>query len=147
IEVQRCGSCPPQSRQYAGPDLRELGIFNFNNTRLFTHELMNKYTSSMTASETPFHAYHTEICREYQVSESPVKFVGSTNFRTVFYAFARLQQLDDSWVCDVCGAEPEVLVVDGTSIGYKSSNCTHTLRPPTFVGEDAIRRASVLPPK
>ncbi|KAJ7865210.1 hypothetical protein B0H13DRAFT_1637212, partial [Mycena leptocephala] len=50
IEVQSCTKC---SHRVIGPDCRELGIFNYNNRKLFAHDLLDEYTSAYTSSETP----------------------------------------------------------------------------------------------
>ncbi|KAH9834929.1 uncharacterized protein C8Q71DRAFT_132370, partial [Rhodofomes roseus] len=56
IEVLRCPVCA-HSRRSIGPDLGWIGIFNWDNRYLFTHELLNAYTNAFTASETPFSAF------------------------------------------------------------------------------------------
>ena len=48
IELQSCPSCPHTLRQFIGPETRDLGIFNFNNRILLTHDLLDEYTSAYT---------------------------------------------------------------------------------------------------
>ncbi|EJD39793.1 hypothetical protein AURDEDRAFT_19681, partial [Auricularia subglabra TFB-10046 SS5] len=142
IEVRSCASCRIQSQSYAGPDLAKLGIFNFNNTRLYTHNLLNKYTSAMSSSETPFHAFQTQVSRDYLVSKSPLAFVCEQTFRLVYYAFSRIQKLgcQFAFVCGTCGPEPEVLLFDGVTAGYNAKFCTEALRPPTTIDADSPAR-------
>ncbi|EJD40568.1 hypothetical protein AURDEDRAFT_25335, partial [Auricularia subglabra TFB-10046 SS5] len=135
IEVQLCSTCKPQSHQFAGPDLRELGLFNFNNSRIYTHRLLDKYTSLMTLSEVPFHAFHAAVLRDYVRSAIP--FVCEQTLRTVYFAFSRVQKLDVSFVCDICGDEPDVVVCDGISSGFDADLVTESLRPPTTISDDA----------
>ena len=48
-----------------GPDLGNYGILNWNNKMGFTHQLLNRYTSCFTRSETSFNAYYYTIKNEY----------------------------------------------------------------------------------
>ncbi|EJD48431.1 hypothetical protein AURDEDRAFT_24282, partial [Auricularia subglabra TFB-10046 SS5] len=141
IEVQLCSTCKPQSHQFAGPELRELGIFNFNNSRLYTHRLLDKYTSLMTLAEVPFHAFHAAVIRDY--SQSQVPFVCEQTLRTVYFSFSRIQKFDVSFVCDICGDYPDVVVCDGVSAGYDLELLTDSLRPPTSISDEAPRIHSV----
>jgi hypothetical protein len=63
IQLQSCPACSPSQRRFIGPDGRNLGIFNYNNRILFTHELLNDYTSAYTSSETPFTAWVSVVSR------------------------------------------------------------------------------------
>ncbi|KAF8872186.1 hypothetical protein BD779DRAFT_1453034 [Infundibulicybe gibba] len=42
VEIQTCQLC---NRRFIGPDCQELGIFNFNNRIMFTHDVLDDYTS------------------------------------------------------------------------------------------------------
>ncbi|EJD37802.1 hypothetical protein AURDEDRAFT_20910, partial [Auricularia subglabra TFB-10046 SS5] len=145
IEIQLCATCPIQSQYHDGPDLASLGIFNFNNTRLYTHNLLNELTSMMSSSETPFHAFRTEVSRDYLVAKSSIAFVSDDTFRIVYYAFSRVQKLGTGavFLCRVCGPEPEVLLFDGVSAGYETKHCTDDLRPPTTTDADSPARQDV----
>jgi hypothetical protein len=57
IQLQCCQTCPPHFRRFIGPETRDLGIFNFNNRILFTHDLLDEYTSAFASSETLFVAW------------------------------------------------------------------------------------------
>lgn len=140
IEVRRCSTCRRESRQNAGPDLAELGLFNFNNRRIFTHELLNKFTSSMTAHETTFYGFCTVIRRSYVESGSAVDFCGDEAFRNAWFSFTRVQDLSDSFGCEICGPNPKVVIFDGVTAGFNTKHCTSTLRPPTVVQPGAPRR-------
>jgi hypothetical protein len=39
------------------------GVFNFNNRILFTHDLLDEYTSAYTSSETPFVGWVATVSR------------------------------------------------------------------------------------
>ncbi|KAJ6536762.1 hypothetical protein DFH09DRAFT_1091235 [Mycena vulgaris] len=78
IEVQACSRC---SHRLIGPGARELGIFNYNNHKLFTHDLLDEYTSAYTSSETPFVAWVTVVARRYDShSGGAQKFISDEMF-------------------------------------------------------------------
>ncbi|EJD39864.1 hypothetical protein AURDEDRAFT_70811, partial [Auricularia subglabra TFB-10046 SS5] len=130
IEVQACSTCPSSSRQHAGPDLSTRGLFNFNNARVYTHELLDGFTNSMTATETPFHSYQKIIQRKYE-GYSRIRFVSNRTLRSVWFSFTRIQQLGDSFTCDKCGPQPSVVILDGVTAGFGVKHETGSLRPPT----------------
>jgi hypothetical protein len=143
IEVQRCAVCPADTRRDAGPDLGEYGVFNYNNTRLYTHDLLNEYTSQFTASETTFNAFCKTISRAYASSCSAVGFVSDDDFRNVWFSFTRIQQLADSFECDVCGPDPESVLADGVTVAFDAKHVLSSLAPPTRVTADSVERDTV----
>lgn len=147
IELERCSRCPPDARQFVGPDLCKSGLFNYNNRRIYTHELLNQFTNSFSAHETPFHAFCTVVQRCYKGSESPIDFVPDDAFRTAFFSFTRVQQLGDSFKCDVCGENPPVVIFDGVTAGFSNKHQTSTLCPPTLIMPDAPVRDNLLKPE
>lgn len=146
VEVQRCATCRPEVRQYAGPDPYSDGLFNYNNRRIYTHELLNKFTNSISAQETPFHAFCTVVRRSYVEAECEVEFVSDDAFRTAFFSFTRIQDLGDSFRCETCGDNPEVVIFDGVTAGFSNKHQTSTLCPPTLIMPNAPRRESVQTP-
>ncbi|EJD40648.1 hypothetical protein AURDEDRAFT_24039, partial [Auricularia subglabra TFB-10046 SS5] len=142
IEVRQCPSCGV-NRKFAGPDLRELGLFNFNNRSLYTHELLNSFTSAMTAHELPFHAFATTVERNYVEHGSTSNFVSDETFRRVWYTFRRVQLLGDSFECKDCGPNPSCVIFDGLTAGIPTANLTSTLAPPTRIVPDAPVRHTV----
>lgn len=146
IEVQRCAACPLTSRLYAGPDLRELGIFNFNNARLYSHELLNGFTNAMTAHDAPFNSYRTFVSRHYVDNSLPVRFVSNPTWRTVWFSFSHVQDLTDSFSCTACGPNPEAVIFDGVTAGFDVRHCTSSLHPPTIVDSSAVKRLNVTVP-
>ncbi|KAG2006115.1 hypothetical protein CC2G_002460 [Coprinopsis cinerea AmutBmut pab1-1] len=93
LEVQRCPTCPPSRRRYIGPDLRDRGLFNYNNSILVSHELLDEYTSAYTLSETPFSAWVQHMARRYR--NSGQTFMGEDLFRAIWFSYVSLQQYDD----------------------------------------------------
>lgn len=144
IQVQACSKCPPSSRQYAGPDLREYGVFNFNNTRLYRHELFDHFTNLLTAVETPFSAFRTIVERDYKVYKSPIPFVDNNAFRTAWYSFTRVQDLGVSFQCSQCGENPDVIILDGVTAGFSARHVNSSLKPPTTIYENSPDRPNVV---
>ncbi|EJD32956.1 hypothetical protein AURDEDRAFT_21844, partial [Auricularia subglabra TFB-10046 SS5] len=147
VEVRPCFACS-DGRKFAGPDLGELGIFNFNNRSMYTHELLNAFTSGMTAHELPFHAFVTTVDRSY-LEHGPANpqpsddFVSDETFRRVWYSWRRLQLLGDTFSCDDCGPSPPTVIFDGLTAGFPGKYVTPTLTPPTTVLPGAPVRDSV----
>ncbi|KAG1750673.1 hypothetical protein EDD22DRAFT_764764, partial [Suillus occidentalis] len=142
IELLPCPVCC-HSRRHIGPDLRDHGIFNWNNTMLFFHELLNAYTNSYTASETPFSAFCLTVRRSYQDAEDENSFCSDDTFVRVWFAFTRRQCLDSGMQCPTCGSSPDIVIADGVSLGTHVSKLTKFISPPTFVDERSERVESI----
>lgn len=138
VEVQRCPTCPPQRNRKIGPDPRHLGIFNYNNTTLVTHELLDHYTNNFSSSETPFVAFCKMMSREYAVDDS--KFIETSLFRAIWFAYVGLQRLIGDMSCDECGPAPETVIVDGVTLAFGRKHLQDELRPPTMLSEDSTIR-------
>ncbi|KAF8502474.1 hypothetical protein BU17DRAFT_22125, partial [Hysterangium stoloniferum] len=134
IQVSKCISCKHSRRLY-GSDLGSMGIFNWNNSFGFTHELLNQYTNVFTTCENPFVAFVTNTRRLYISSNSPVSFCSGETFTRVWFAFTDLQVLASGMKCPICGPYPDVVIADGVSIGYSSNKTMSGLCPPTMVSE------------
>ncbi|EJD33964.1 hypothetical protein AURDEDRAFT_22396, partial [Auricularia subglabra TFB-10046 SS5] len=133
IQVRRCTDCPRKSRMAAGPDLGSIGLFNLNNSTVLSHALLNKYDTLLSAGETPFNAFCTAVEREYEMYESEVAFLHADRFRTAWFSFMAVQECRDGYTCNACGAVPEVILVDGVTVGYPKRRKTRSLRPPTHI--------------
>ncbi|EJD40801.1 hypothetical protein AURDEDRAFT_17950, partial [Auricularia subglabra TFB-10046 SS5] len=132
IQVRRCPSCPRKSRMMAGPDLSSLGLFNFNNHTILSHALLNKYDTLLSGGETTYHGFCQSMSREYKSYDSEVIFLGPDRFRTCWFAFMNVQPCRDDFKCEICGPEPEVVVVDGVTVSIQKRKRTTKLRPPTY---------------
>ncbi|KAJ7360713.1 hypothetical protein DFH08DRAFT_800158 [Mycena albidolilacea] len=132
------------TRQYIGPDRRDLGIFNYNNRKLFMHNLLNEYTSAYTSSETPFSAWVTVLNWRYELhsgrSEHP--FVTAEVFRAVWFSFVGLQYLDGSMMCPQCGPSPENTIWDGVTLAFNRKHLLPSLEPPTVSQPDSTERST-----
>lgn len=141
IELQKCTSCPSGHEAHRiGPDTRDLGIFNYNNHLLFTHELLDNYTSAFTTSETTFIAWVSVVSRRYTVQDSDRPFVSDDVFRNVWFAYTKLQNLEGDMVCPDCGPSPEDVIFDGITLGFQKKFLRSSLRPPTILHPDSVQR-------
>jgi hypothetical protein len=142
IERQRCPTCTHRYHRFIGPEPRNLGLFNFNNQLLFTHALLDEYTSAFTSSETPFAAWVVTVSRRYQVHESCVPFVSEKMLRSVWFAYSQLQSLDTNMDCPECGPDPQDTIWDGVTLAF-SQKYQLSLRPPTTLHEKSQRQEEV----
>lgn len=141
IVLQKCRSCPGKHHRSIGPDLRELGVFNHNNTALYTHDLLDEYTSEYTTSNTPFVAWVKVVSRRYAIRNC--KFVGSRTFENAWFAYVQLQRLGErNMQCAKCGPSPRVVIWDGVTVAFSQSQLTEDLHPPTTLHDDAPVRRS-----
>ncbi|KAL0573345.1 hypothetical protein V5O48_008609 [Marasmius crinis-equi] len=138
IELLACPICPARKRCFIGPDPRNLGVFNYNNSVLFTHELLDEYTSRYTTSETPFSAFVEAMGRLYKGRGQ--RFVKEDLLRCVWFAYVNLQDLTNDMRCNKCGDEPDCLIWDGVTLGFGRKHILDTLRPPTHIHAEATDR-------
>ncbi|KAJ7080267.1 hypothetical protein C8R43DRAFT_909977 [Mycena crocata] len=135
IEVRVCHECSIGRRRNAGPDCREWGFFNFNNRILFSHALLDDYTASYTAIETPFAGWVSTVAKRYETMESKT-FVDRTTFSTAWFLFADLQLWGAKdradMKCPDCGSEPKTTIWDGVTLAFGRTKLSGTLCPPTL---------------
>lgn len=133
IETQVCpNGCSRGGYRFIGPDCSRIGLFNYNNRILFSHDLLNDYTLCYTTSETPFTAWVTTTQTRYMQFFPEAKFVSEEVFRAAWFSFASLQFFGDDMQCPVCGPEPSTVIFDGVSISFGRKHLTDTLKPPTL---------------
>ncbi|RDX43443.1 hypothetical protein OH76DRAFT_1199505 [Lentinus brumalis] len=142
IQVVPCPNCNHR-RRFVGADLGTIGILNWNNNFLFTHDLMNAYTNNFTASETPFSAFCTTVRRSYEDHPDSrghtVQFCSDETFVRAWFAFIKLQDLGGTMRCPTCGPSPRVVIADGVSLATHASKLTSSVRPPTFTNTSSER--------
>lgn len=137
IEVQDCSRC---LRRVIGPDCRELKFFNLNNRILFTHDLLDDYTCGYTTSETPFVAYVAIMSRRYETQASRFPFVSEQMFRAAWFAYVRIQSLEDDMKCPKCGPAPDVTIWDGVTLAFNRKHLLPSLQPPTIIHKGSAAR-------
>ena len=137
IELQQCPTCPRRRRRFIGPETRGIGLFNYNNWVLFTHELLDDFTSMAVASETPFAAFVTVMKRRYG---SQSLFVGEDLFRSVWFAYTKLVAFGNDMRCTKCGDAPEHLIWDGVTVAFQKKHLLPTLEPPTIIRKDVCEQ-------
>ncbi|KAJ7211778.1 hypothetical protein B0H12DRAFT_1033424, partial [Mycena haematopus] len=130
IELQACSNNGCHHR-FIGPDAREHGIFNYNNRKLFSHDLLDEYTSAYTSSETPFSAWVSVVSRRYKLHSGGTAhpFVTAEVFRGVWFAYVKLQHLEGSMMCPRCGPSPENTIWDGVTLAFNRKHLLPTLDP------------------
>ncbi|KAH6912406.1 hypothetical protein BKA70DRAFT_1423104 [Coprinopsis sp. MPI-PUGE-AT-0042] len=141
IKLQPCRTCPPARRRFIGPDLREEGLFNLNNSILVSHELLDECTSAYTTSETPFSAWVAHLSRRY--SSSGHTFMGEDLFRSVWFGYAGLQAFDNDFSCQRCGPHPDSLICDGITLAFGRKHLRESLHPPTKTSDTSTIRNKV----
>ncbi|KAJ6464103.1 hypothetical protein C8R45DRAFT_940278 [Mycena sanguinolenta] len=141
IELQACSN-PRCRHRHIGPDGWERGIFNYNNRKLFAHDLLDEYTSAYTSSETPFSAWVTVVSRRYKSHSEPTEypFVTAEVFRAAWFSYVKLQHLEGSMMCPQCGSSPENTIWDGVTLAFNRKHLLPSLEPPTMSQPDAIDR-------
>ncbi|KAJ3556945.1 hypothetical protein NP233_g11861 [Leucocoprinus birnbaumii] len=142
IELQTCPKCPSSRTKHIGPDLRELGVFNYNNSRLLTHELLDDYTNVFSSSETPFDAWCEIVMNRYSYTPGNT-FMSKDSFRACWFAYARLQNFEGDFQCPDCGPHPETVVWDGVSLSFSLSKLSGSLEPPTKTSSSSPIRPHV----
>jgi len=102
------------------------------------HSVLEDYTSSYTTSETPFIAWVTVMARRYH----PHKFISDKRFRSIWFAYAGLLQLNEDMVCPICGPTPKVTIWDGVTLAFGRRHVLPTLHPPTTIVKNAPQRSN-----
>lgn len=139
VQVQRCPSARSSRRRFIGPDLREAGIFNYNNSTLVSHELLDEYTMAYTTSETPFNSFVALVSLRYAMSGCV--FMGEDLFRSVWFAYVDLQAYENDMTCNKCGVHPETTIWDGVTVAFGQKHVTGNLVPPTTKVPGAVTRS------
>ena len=142
LEVQPCRKCPPFLRRFIGPDGLQLGLFNLNNSILFTHDLLDDYTANFTSSETPFSAWVSVMRKRYLCYGSLLPFPHEAVLRNAWFSYSALLHLDGDMKCPKCGPTPDNVVWDGVSLSFHRKHLLPSLTPPTTVHERSLIRGS-----
>lgn len=141
LQVQPCPKCPQNRRRFIGPDLREQGLFNYNNSILISHELLDEYTVAFVMSETPFNAFVASVSHRYAVSGA--EFMGDDLFRSIWFAYATRLAMDNDMRCTRCGTYPETVIWDGITLAFGRKHLSSTLSPPTETSSTSMQRPNV----
>ena len=142
IEVQKCPHCP---QGYIGPECSALGIFNLNNRSLFALTLLDDYMAHFTRSETPFASWVASTACRYMNYQSAFSFIKEKAFRTAWFSYIRLVQLESDMRCVRCGDTPTVTIWDGVTLSFNRKNILPTLRPPTMTDEQSQTKTGIRP--
>ncbi|KIK56095.1 hypothetical protein GYMLUDRAFT_174631, partial [Collybiopsis luxurians FD-317 M1] len=137
IQLQPCPRCPRESRRHIGPEPQGIGLFNFNNFVLFSHEVMNEYVSAFSSSVTPFEAWVEHMNYRYLATKLYSPFARGTVFRSAWFAYARLLMLEGDKTCPRCGNYPKTVIWDGVSIVFAQKHVNDGLQPLTETSKDS----------
>ncbi|KAF6749397.1 hypothetical protein DFP72DRAFT_819007 [Ephemerocybe angulata] len=133
VDQQDCPTCPSSRKRRIGPDLRQYGIFNYNNSILVSHELLDEYTSSFTSSDYTFKAWYKQLSRRYSLTGR--RFMGDDAWRAVWFSYVSLQHFGDKdMTCTTCGPAPDTVIWDGITLAFGRKHLRGSLRPPTTTG-------------
>ncbi|KIK94476.1 hypothetical protein PAXRUDRAFT_142731, partial [Paxillus rubicundulus Ve08.2h10] len=141
-EVLPCPVCC-HAHHSLGSDLGTQGLFSWNNRIVFTHELLNAFTSAFTASETPFSAFCLTVRQAYLDHSREMEFCSDETFVQVWFRFTQIQTLDSGMWCPTCGSSPGVVIADGISLRTHVSKLTASIQPPTYVDETSEKIESI----
>ncbi|KAF8128390.1 hypothetical protein EV363DRAFT_1149279, partial [Boletus edulis] len=130
IELLPCPVCH-HFHCHLDPDLSNYGVFNWNNTMLFSYKLINGYTNAYTASEIQFSAFWLIMQRGYMEYGNANMFRSDDTFVCVCFAFMQIQELNNGMMCSTCGVTPDIVIADGISLGTHVSKLTSSVCPPT----------------
>lgn len=142
IDLQRCTLCKVR---FVGPDCRSVGLFNWNNRILLSHQLLDEYSSAFTTSETPFVAWVSVASRRYQTKRpNGLGFLSEKIFRAAWFSYTRLLQLNGDMLCPRCGPTPKAIIFDGVSLAFNRKNVLNSLCPPTKIHSESAIRENVV---
>ncbi|EEB94178.1 hypothetical protein MPER_07052 [Moniliophthora perniciosa FA553] len=68
------------------------------------------------------------------------EFVGEDLFRSAWFAYVNVQNLDDDMKCPSCGDNPENIIWDGVTLAFGRKHVTNSLKPPTSLDPQAPER-------
>jgi hypothetical protein len=129
----RCNTVTP----YDGLDD---GIFNYNNEFLFSHYLLNSFTSRFANHPCPFTAFVATQLMDYEnCGVTPGAFITVPTFIKVWFSFVQLQRWKFEFCCPDCGSRPRMVFCDGTGLSIKLTQ-SKTLRPPTWIDPETPNR-------
>ncbi|KAL0066843.1 hypothetical protein AAF712_006038 [Marasmius tenuissimus] len=104
-------------------------------TALFTHELLDEYTSRYTSCETPFVVFVEAMGRVYR--GRGCTFVKEDMFRSVWFAYVSIQDFSRDMYCQQCGTNPDCLIWDGVTLGFGRKHLSDSLKPPTHTDKSS----------
>jgi hypothetical protein len=111
VESIECGKCK-EPNHFDGVHDR---IFNYDNCYLFSHDLLDEYTSFMRNSTMTFYAFWcTQRAKLERFGMEP--FAYYCKFASAWHAYKDLQRWKYSFTCPHCGPNPRQIVLDGVTI-------------------------------
>ena len=126
-------------------------VFNFNNEELYTHDLLNGFSSSCKHQKRPtISSYCKQIRDWYVANNGSINFVSDPHFVTVMMSFLYKQEWKCYLLCPGCdrglkdsangeftGTVDEI-VADGVQTGFSRKYASLVINPKTIYDETYI---------
>ncbi|XP_078659981.1 uncharacterized protein LOC144904724 [Branchiostoma floridae x Branchiostoma belcheri] len=129
-------------------------LFNLNNKDVIAYSMLFRYLHLMLEARNPLAAFHRAYQRQVrsigQGSVLPIH-----KLRLAWDSFAQLLSIDwqTSFKCTLCGTQPDVIICDGTSLGFRKDLIRHDtvqntqLQQSTIQGSDHKERVFIPVPQ
>ena len=95
-------------------------LFNLDNKHLFYYDFLFQYLHLMIEGKNPLVAFHRSIVQAHVVLDT-TEPPSLKLLQSAWWSFARLLDIDynESFKCLICGTYPELVICDGTLIGFR----------------------------
>ncbi|KAF8989329.1 hypothetical protein BDQ17DRAFT_1256919, partial [Cyathus striatus] len=118
---------------FISSNCRDIEILNLNNCYLFTHELLEHYTSAYTISLTPFMAFILEVSHGYTDNGTGIPFINDFIFHVTWFTYVDLLCLENNMQCHICSLAPDNVIFDGVSILFSHKQLCSSIKPLTAI--------------
>ena len=114
-------------------------LFNLDNHHLFYYDMLFHYLHIMIEGRNPLAAFQRSLCRNHDNLDIS-KTLSLKLLRAAWYSFSRLLDLHfgEIFQCAICKHLPDVVVCDGTSLGFRKDFL------PTILCEPVIKSLPVI---
>lgn len=126
-------------------------LFNFNNSELYCHGLLNEFTMNCSSQSRPsMTAFWKQRAASYVGSGSKVNFVSKPHFAVVWRSFIYMQLWKFNLVCVTCDrglkrningdatGECDAVVADGVATGFSKKYSKWVINPKHIFDENYI---------
>ncbi|GJN93829.1 hypothetical protein Rhopal_006887-T1 [Rhodotorula paludigena] len=130
----RCTSKNPKLTRRIGPDLVQYGIFNYNNEIGFMRKVFDTFLLKLSKGPLTLEAYVAGLADDHVTlgMMHTTAVLSARMFSRAFFGFLRTLAIDVPMACKACGPKPDLVVCDGTAMGFASNMLRSSLRPPTM---------------
>ena len=117
-------------------------LFNLDGKHMFYYRFLLQYLHLMLEGRNPLFAFYRSSCKScYVQSESKPSHINL--LRKAWNAFARLLDINwkESFSWYICGLTPQIIICDGTLIGFRK-DLASTAFSETVLDEETIIKGS-----